>query len=235
MSDIRVKIQKLLELASSPNEHEAKAAMLKAKELMMKHNLESMELEGIDFSKKEVVTYKTGIVCSNKVEPWIITLSNLIAKNYRCEAFFTHKHRAKQKKIAFLGFEDDVEVCGIMFKYALQCIWDKFPEIRNKMKEYGYTIADCRPLTDSYAVGFIKGMREAFDSQLKSNESEWGLVALVPQEVVAEANKINRVSIRTTPNRVVMSMYSEGIENGKKWTPESKLSTTEVSQYEEAE
>lgn len=37
--DYREKIKKLLALAESPNEHEAKAALLKAKELMAEHKL----------------------------------------------------------------------------------------------------------------------------------------------------------------------------------------------------
>ena len=36
--DYREKIKKLLALAESPNEHEAKAALLKAKELMQSTN-----------------------------------------------------------------------------------------------------------------------------------------------------------------------------------------------------
>ena len=39
MADIREKIQKLLSLAGSSNENEARAAMLKAKELMAKHKM----------------------------------------------------------------------------------------------------------------------------------------------------------------------------------------------------
>lgn len=37
--DIREKILKLLNLADSPNEHEAKAALLRARELMAKYKL----------------------------------------------------------------------------------------------------------------------------------------------------------------------------------------------------
>lgn len=42
MASIKEKIQKLLALASSPNENEAKAALLKAKELMAKNKFINM-------------------------------------------------------------------------------------------------------------------------------------------------------------------------------------------------
>ena len=43
MADIREKIAKLLALATSPNEQEAREALLKARELMAKHKLQPEE------------------------------------------------------------------------------------------------------------------------------------------------------------------------------------------------
>ena len=43
MSDVKDKIAKLLALAESPNENEAKAALLKARELMAQHKLRPEE------------------------------------------------------------------------------------------------------------------------------------------------------------------------------------------------
>lgn len=45
MIDIKDKIAKLLALADSPNEHEAKAALLKARELMAEHKLRPEEIK----------------------------------------------------------------------------------------------------------------------------------------------------------------------------------------------
>lgn len=45
--DCREKIKKLLALAESPNEHEAKAALLKAKELMAEHKLSEMDVKDV--------------------------------------------------------------------------------------------------------------------------------------------------------------------------------------------
>lgn len=44
MSDVKDKIAKLLALAESPNENEAKAALLRARELMAEHKLRPEEI-----------------------------------------------------------------------------------------------------------------------------------------------------------------------------------------------
>ena len=57
--DIKDRIQKLLALSVNPNENEAKAALLKAQELMAKHKLSMADFETAPES--EVVQYNTGI------------------------------------------------------------------------------------------------------------------------------------------------------------------------------
>lgn len=46
MNNIKEKIAKLLALTESPNESEAKAAMLKARELMAEHKILMSDLQG---------------------------------------------------------------------------------------------------------------------------------------------------------------------------------------------
>jgi len=54
-SDIIAKIQKLLSLANSPNEHEAKLAAERASEMLVRHNLKLSQVEG----------YESDNVCKN--------------------------------------------------------------------------------------------------------------------------------------------------------------------------
>ena len=46
--DYKEKIRKLLALAESPNEHEARAALLKARQLMAEHKLTETELKDVE-------------------------------------------------------------------------------------------------------------------------------------------------------------------------------------------
>ena len=112
--DYREKIKKLLALAESPNEHEAKAALLKAKELMAEHKLSELDVK--DAGKKEVKeVLLEGMQASTRHNPWIIPLSTVIGENYCCKAF-NNKYSGKQlRTIGFVGFEEDVQICEQVF------------------------------------------------------------------------------------------------------------------------
>ena len=90
--DIEKKIRKLLALSESPNEFEAQAALLKARQLMAEYKLTEAKLhEG----NKKVKTIKTSISCTKQTNFWIFTLSTVIGENYCCQA--VHE-RAKHSK-----------------------------------------------------------------------------------------------------------------------------------------
>lgn len=74
--DYKEKIIKLLALAESPNEHEARAALLKARQLMAEHKLTEAELK--DVEKQQIKDVRTDITCSKRRDPWIVSLSAII-------------------------------------------------------------------------------------------------------------------------------------------------------------
>lgn len=84
-ADYKDKIRKLLALAESPNEHEAKAALLKARELMAEHKLTEVGLK--DVEKQPVENILTDITCSKRRNPWVIRLSVVIGENYCCKSY----------------------------------------------------------------------------------------------------------------------------------------------------
>lgn len=83
--NIKDKIAKLLALAESPNENEAKAALLKARELMAEHKLRP---EDVKKAKKEKVIRKVlDITCTAMTNPWAASLSAVVAEHYCCRAY----------------------------------------------------------------------------------------------------------------------------------------------------
>ena len=80
MADYKDKIRKLLALAQSPEEAEAKAALLRARELMAKHKLTEADLE--EAKNQAVRNVLTDITCSKRRDPWIVNLSAVIGEMF---------------------------------------------------------------------------------------------------------------------------------------------------------
>lgn len=84
-TNIKDKIAKLLALAESPNENEAKAALLKARELMAEHKLRPEEVVKAD--KVKVIREVLDVTCTAMTNPWAVSLSAIIAEHYCCRAY----------------------------------------------------------------------------------------------------------------------------------------------------
>lgn len=180
MVDIKDKVAKLLALADSPNEHEAKAALLKARELMAEHKLRPEEIRKTENVK--VVVDTIGIVCTKMTDTWAPNLSAIIAKHYCCKAFRNHAHNAKKVEIGFAGLEDDFEICKRIFLYAYDCVQARCKEIKAEHRGRGWSGSDIREMCNAYGWGFCKGLIAAFRTQEEQHQ-EWGLVLVVPQAV----------------------------------------------------
>lgn len=147
MADIKEKIAKLLALAESPNEAEAKAALLKARELMAKNKLTPEECQ--KQKNQKVVKDFTDIQCTAMTNPWAASLSAVIADNYCCRAINRKRKGYKTATIGFIGLEDDFEICKRIFLYAYDCIasackreikrnpWDDRGTYRKAVNAYG--------------------------------------------------------------------------------------------------
>lgn len=101
MADIKDKIAKLLALAESPNEAEAKAALLKARELMAKNKLTPEECK--EQKNQKLVKDFTDIQCTAMTNPWAASLSAVIANNYCCRAISRKRKGYKTATVGFIG------------------------------------------------------------------------------------------------------------------------------------
>ncbi|MCD8397499.1 MAG: DUF2786 domain-containing protein [Lachnospiraceae bacterium] len=70
--DYKAKIKKLLALADSPNENEAKAALMKARALMAEHKLR--EADCMDTRNMTVERRLTGLTCTKRNGGWMAPL-----------------------------------------------------------------------------------------------------------------------------------------------------------------
>jgi len=106
VDDYKEKIKKLLALAQSPSEAEAKAALLKARKLMAEYKLTEADLK--EAEEQPVKDILTDITCSKRRDPWIVNLSTIIGRNYCCQGYIRRNKHKQTILIGFIGLENDV-------------------------------------------------------------------------------------------------------------------------------
>ena len=223
---IITKIQNLLQLAKSSNENEAKSAMLLAQKLLMKHKLSMKEVEEADV-EEVVVIEEHGTGCTYTRATWKGALANIIADNFGC---YTFVRKYYSKEVYFLGKDDDIQVCNIVFKYALEVIKIEANKFKNKYKKEGKSTTG---VENTYAVAFIKGLMDAFEEQ-KSQHKEWGLV-LVKDIRVTEAYENMNLKEGKRPKALSTlsdaEIYKKAYEEGKSFSISDRI----ANEAEEAE
>lgn len=106
------RIQKLLALTESPNEHEAALALQRASDLLLKYNLTRAEVEGRKLSHDGVGERQ--IEVAGKITDWHRALAVEIADH--CFSRCICRHRG----FIFVGASDNLEVARSLFTWTLR-------------------------------------------------------------------------------------------------------------------
>jgi hypothetical protein len=216
--DTRVieKVKKLLALSESSNENEAKLAMLKVQEIVVKYKISMKEVENYKIYNTKVLNKKTKI--SFKSAKWKGLLGSLIADNFGCYCYYNTN---KTHIITFLGREEDITVCNIVLEYAIDCILSETNRIRYRYRKDGYST---KGIVSDYALGFISGLNDKFEEQKRDNQ-EWGLVLQKDSEVIERYENIKfkgyiNLNQKFEGNSDIMQ---QGVEDGKKFSISDKV------------
>lgn len=216
--NIRDKIAGLLALSESPNEHEAKAALLKARELMVKYKLRPEEC--VKKEKVTVIRQNVDVSCTAMTNPWVVELSVVIAEHYCCRAFRTRYKGMKQNQIGFVGLEDDFEVCKRIFLYAYECVMS---DLKREIERYPWDQpGDYRRRCNAYGWGFAAGVKKAFQEQDEEHQ-EWGLVLVVPKAVDDSMGDMGKGSSLGKVEDGESALKWRGYQEGRKFDPSDKL------------
>ena len=221
--DVKDKIAKLFALAESPNENEAKAALLKARELMAQHKLHPDECQRAE--NVRVIRELIGVSCSKTKYHWAVDLSSVIARHYCCGSYRNHRQGERLYNIGFIGLEDDFEICKKIFLYAFDCVKSRSDEIFKNQADM-YPPAYRRSLAEAYGEGFCSGLRTAFRRQTEDKKQEWGLVMVVPKAVtdaMADLKKARRFKTSDLSGSERQFYAAEGYADGTKFDPETRI------------
>lgn len=207
--DIVEKIKGLLALGNekrNDSDAEAKAALLKAQQLMAKYDISIEECE-----EQEEPEYSHEM-CEHKWDyAYRIPLASVLAKNFRCMTY------SRGKTIVFMGHPSDAKICKATFEYAYQFIQKRGNSIYNKKYAMGYPT---KGVFNSYANGFIVGLKEAFDVQCTA------LAIVTPPDVINHFEEISKDwRCRSHKGLEVnnFEVYSEGRRDGKSFMDKKQL------------
>ena len=219
------RVAKLLALAgNNSSEEEAKAALLKARELMAKHKLRPEDCK--ESEKQKVVQSLIGVSVTARKCAWGVDLSAIIARHYCCIAYREHCGGSQTQNIGFVGLEDDFKICTDVFRYAFEFAKRRSEEIFQKDAGL-YSARERRQNAEAYGAGFCDGLQDAFQEQQEQHQ-EWGLVMVVPQvvrntEIGQKKPKFYGKSMRERLHAANADAMKSGYRDGHSFDPAKSL------------
>lgn len=212
MASIKEKIQKLLALGTSPNENEARAALIKAKELMVRHKLTEADFE--DVKKQDLKTFKCKDISwtTDSGKMWMVKICKLICDEYLCVSAWSTKRGTRTHTLVITGMEDDLDVCKSVIEYAVGFVEGTIKHLQNR-----HRMLDPKTVANSYAEGFIIGLEMAFAEQ-KQEHPEWGLVVVKPEEVKKYEDTLGSKSVKCREAGFDPLAYAKGQNDGQNFT-----------------
>lgn len=148
------KVQKLLNLSASSNEHEAALALSKAAELMAEYGITKTALDRTQITRDEVKSTQS----VSKVKDWELMLMQLVAKSFGCKLLWkpgvSWMRPDYWGRHVFIGHKDQVQLAV----YAATVLLRQLTKARLKFSQdlayRGYTRS---PAMTAQLDGFCKG------------------------------------------------------------------------------
>lgn len=204
------KVKKLLNLADmsrNDSDEEAKAALLRAQQLMAKYDLSIEEVS------EETQPEYSHEICENKWNyAYRVPLAAILADNFRCK-FYSHG-----KSIAFMGHPTDAKLAKSTFEFAYTYIMRQGNALYNKRYQMGQVT---KGVFNSYAQGFLSGLKKAFDQQCVA------LQIVTPPDVVSHFEELTKNwqtrSTKMRDNGLDAESYIKGQKDGQSFMDNRRL------------
>lgn len=202
-SKIVDKIKKLLSLATSSNEHEARLAAQKAHELIVHHNLDMQQVEASQDSD-----YGNLEAAEHRVMPREYKYTMIILKKY----FFVEPIKERtirgKTKIHIFGKKSNVELASYLFEFLNQSFKSCFKQYHVKGAKRA-----------NYYAGLFKGICAQLEESRLKAQSERGLVLVKDALIQTQLNKYHGRTTTSTARlsyREASAEYQDGFNDGKK-------------------
>lgn len=220
------RLRKLWTMAERGTAEERAIATVKAQKILLEYRIDIANELNIKSEEVEVV-WCDSIV--NMYVSWILGLSELIAKNFRCRLLVRHTplKKGKQVQCALVGLKLDAQVGSEVLKKAVEYA---LLESKRVVNYYQYKHGTSKGVKEEFMRGYISGLEEAFYQQVLE-KNEYALVLVIPKEVneymgnYSDAELITRVTQKSNTGYA----HHAGFQKGKEFLYEmnEKLSNSD--------
>lgn len=206
---IILKIQKLLALANSSNEHEAALAAGHVQRLLSEHNLAMADIEAAH-KPDRADTVETNV--SKILSKWMRHLSAGVSFAFDCQAI----HHPASGKMSFIGVGADVQVAVYTFTYLDRIIRNL---CRSYMKQQvSATIANRHRelMRQSYYLGAVSTINARLREQKIQTPITTGALVPLKDGLIRQAmNEIGNLrTVRSRKSYVNSDAYGKGQVDG---------------------
>jgi Protein of unknown function (DUF2786) len=152
------RIRKLLSLAGSSNKHEAAAALDRANDLLVEHNLKLSDVEVVD-NERIKVTYEA----KRRRQTWARVVWQAVARSNFCKYWFTRAEEGSEKG-------DRHTIIGTRFNVGMTA--DFAGAFVKRIEELGASDAESKDQRDQYAfkIGCAHILAERLDAKREAAE-----------------------------------------------------------------
>ncbi|MFT8878873.1 MAG: DUF2786 domain-containing protein [Oenococcus sp.] len=168
---------------SEGNDDEAQSALVLAQRLMLKYKIDEEQVQGADLIANSIDEEKVTVYKS--LHYWEDQLASVIANNFRVKMYYQNK--GSYKSIRYYGFDKDRVLAKEVFIIAYEALLAHSKKYLNRWYEKNFYVERTRKtsnyLLESYRVGFVEGLSEAFDKQVSALKGKYEVMVLIPKEV----------------------------------------------------
>jgi hypothetical protein len=194
------KIKNLLDLSTSSNEYEAKAAALKAQELMAKYDIDSQSVVDTTSYVDEISHIFVQDDGKHSMKKWKVLLAPVIADNFRCKLYF------HGNSVVFYRYKRDAEIASEVFKFLFTTGNRLAVKYYNSYKKAG---KPTKGIMNAYLNGFAAGVKEDLEKQCTA------LMIITPKEITDKFDDMTK-NWKSKSARITAAIDVDAYNTGKK-------------------
>jgi len=206
------KIKKLMALAGSCNENEAKAAAEKAQELMVRHQLTVQCIQNVDFEYEDVNIGQAKKIMKEHSLILHILSQHFFVKTYLHPRFTGYSRTGKRQynnDIQIVGTPVNVAVAKYVFDYLLHTY-------KRLWKDYKGASGCDESAKGAYFYGLTEGIKSRLKEVKIKVETETGLVVIDDQGLVAKMKEMSLKKRQGPSYSRDADAEADGFDHGKK-------------------